>query len=213
MKIKQHIINDKTNYCCGLKINKHKPTAFYDNGILYNFDGEQVTFNNMNEICTNCLKYSDDKYYNALLNEKRSFEYKNSIPKQSIFKKRWNINKRKNIAKRINKPYIDKSNIIYLPYTPIAITDTNRLIEYKPIIKSDNIDNNINPDTIITLTDEIKMDDEISFIEFSDGIAIIRGFGNQWQVILKSDNNVTESLTDWISYDHAIKEVNGLLAA
>lgn len=200
---KEHIVNNKTHYVCGLKINSKLPEAFINDGILFNSNIEKITFVNMKGICQKCLQLFHPTYKDDLINERKRLEYKMSIPTNKRNRQLKGAIKRKSIKSNLIAP----KNVIYLPYKPIPIRDTKRLIEYKP--HSDILID----DSIISITPnkETEIIYEDTFIQFNNGLAMIKGFNNQWQIIL-SENNKTESLTDWLDYNTALKEIKSLAA-
>ena len=214
---KQHIINDSNSYCCGLNRNNvNVKSAFYFEDVLYLNDSTEVNHSNYELICRNCLKLCHPTLFNDLLNEKELIEYKKSLPKSNRERFNRNANKRnERIEKRLNQ----YDNVIYL--------GMNESLPDKPIMNPAQL--LPMPESIIELSDEIQVqsdelitasqvesieteiDYEESFIEFTDGIALIRGFGNQWSVVF-NDNGSTESLSHFMPYEEAMNEVKGLLA-
>ena len=133
--IKQHIINDKNSFCCGLKRNNSNiKTAFFEDDILYDNECNPVTFESMNNICRNCLKLSHPTLFNDLLNEKAIIDYRNSLPKSNRERmKRKQVNRMKR-----NESFNRKHNVIYFSY--FSKVDLN--ITVSPLVFSRFINTN-----------------------------------------------------------------------
>ena len=218
--MKLHINNGNGSFVCGLSIKPHIPQAAWESDALWNVtNGDKIDHNNYQCICTNCMKLFHPSFLNDLLIEKELIEYKASLPKSNRERARRNQSNRRNRNKRRNQ---SNCNVIYLPHTPIPkkpialIEDQQwRSLDKKAkVIKKANSKKHqlkakhIEPETIQSIVDT-----EESFIQYSDGLAIVRGFGDQWMVVLQDQTNGTESLSDWINRNEAEAIINDLIAA
>jgi hypothetical protein len=68
----------------------------------------------------------------------------------------------------------------------------------------------IEPKTIQSIDND---DIEVGIIEYSDGLAMVKGIGNQWMVVLHDDINGMESMSEWINKNEAIALIKDLLIA
>ena len=226
--MKLHIDNGKGSYVCGLNVKNHIPEAVWDDEekALFTMQGDPINHTNMDCVCINCMKLFHPTYLNDLLNEKAIIEYKESLPKTNRQRSRLNAKKRLNRNKALKS-----KNVIQLPFVPVPVKPI-ALIEDKEyrnmdkkakIIKSSKSikpkKQSIKPveEKPIELTEivSVNMNDEMedSFIQYNEGLAMVRGFGNQWMIVLQDKTNGTESLTDWINYNEAVAMINDLIAA
>lgn len=118
-------------------------------------------------------------------------------------------------------------NVIQLPYVPIpqkpialiADQDWRSLDKKAKVIakpKKQSLKKKNEPielKEIVSIDIKPNDDTEESFIGFSDGLAMVRGFGNQWMVVLNDGLNGTESMTDWVNRNEAEAIIKDLLAA
>ena len=225
--MKYHIDNGKGSYVCGLNVKNHIPEVLIDdeNNQLFTMEGDPINHTNYQCVCTNCIKLFHPTYLNDLLNEKAIIDYKESLPKTNRQRARLNAKKRlnRNKAKKL-------SNVIQLPFVPVPVKPI-ALIEDKEYRNMDKKAKVIKKSIVkkpfkgtltkknekpIELTEivSIGMNDgmEDSFIQYSDGLAMVRGFGNQWMVVL-NDKGFTESMTDWINRNEAEAMIKDLIAA
>jgi hypothetical protein len=96
-----------------------------------------------------------------------------------------------------------------------SIKAHNQALKNNPTIKhakTKSIDNSgIRRETIVEFKykSNPNVNTEDAFIRFDNELAMVRGFGNNWMVVLNS-NGITESITEWIPFKNALAEVVSL---